>query len=188
MNRFSNLLFIYCLSLIVSNNIYSQEIENAGADITAFTIYGEKVNGELFSVREKSLLIFNSSNCEDLSKKWECINQVKSENIEKLLIRGESNVLLGGGLGLVVALVTGILIFNANYDSGSFVAGVKAWDESATAIILSTVVSLGVGIGIGIATSTPDEVLEPFSDYDISGLSIYAKYPYEEPEELKIIE
>ncbi len=177
MNRFFYKLLIYCLSLIVSNNIYSQEIENAGADISAFTIYEEKVSGELFSVRENSLLIFNSSNCEDLSISWECINQVKADDIEKLIIRGESNVLLGAGLGLLVALVTGITIFYSNYDSNRFIAGRVAWDESKTAIILSSVASLGIGIGIGIAASTTDEVIEPFSEYDISGLSIYSKYP-----------
>jgi len=45
-----------------------------------------------------------------------------------------------------------------------------------------------VGTIIGIISSTPDEVIEPFSGYDIKGLSIYSRYPVEEPEELKNFE
>ena len=164
------------------DEVYSSiTVNDSGADIQAFTTSGIKYTGELLSVRKTSLLIFNSENCKDPVNRWECVDQVRTDEIEKLIIEGNSNVRLGLLLGSVAGLIS--LAFTT--EKGGFgLPSSKYSDEVTGGVMLGCII---VGVVIGIITSTADEVIEPLSEYDISGLSAYATYPYEEPKDLKKI-
>jgi hypothetical protein len=161
--------------------IPSKTVNDSGADVQIFTVYGKQFNGELLSVRENSLMIFNSSACKDNTKQWECVDQVRKNEIEKLIIEGNSNVGLGLGLGSAAGLFS--LVFTT--EKGGFGLPQSKYSDDVTGgVMLGCIIVGGV---IGILTSTADEEIEPFSEYDISGLSVYAKYPYEEPRDLEKI-
>lgn len=107
----------YHIHTIDQREIIDEELENiatrqevtntskkeigSGKEIIIFNKKGDKISGELLSVRENSLLIFNSSNCENVFKRWECINKVIAEDIDKIIIEGNSNVILGMGVGIL---------------------------------------------------------------------------------------
>ena len=157
-----------------------------GSEVEIYTSKRLKTSGKLLSVRDNSLLILPPG-CDDELKNLDCISQVKVSDIDKMIVKGNSNVGWGIGLGLLASVITGGIIFKSNYPDHPFAPGREAFEKSIGAIIISSICCIGLGAGIGILTSTPDEELEPFSEYDVSGLSIYSKYPNEEPTILKKI-
>ena len=57
-------LVLFLLQFSISS--LSQEHKRSGAEVIAFTTEGNEISGELLSVRDSSILIFNPSNCEDI--------------------------------------------------------------------------------------------------------------------------
>lgn len=159
-------------------------VNDSGAEILAFRLNGSQCEGELLSVRQNSIMIINSSACKDKTKKWECIDQVEKDDIDKLIIKGNSNIALGFGAGLAAGLIS--LAFTLESKPGGItnLPSYKYSEEVTTWAFLGCVIIGGL---IGLITSTPDEVIDPFSEYDISGLSSYAKFPNGEPQYLKEI-
>ena len=145
---------------------------------------GRETSGELLSVRKNSILLLNPE-CDKRLLNSNCINQVKTSEINKLVIEGNSNLGWGIGLGLLVSIFVGAIIYQLNYESSSF--GPGNVEEVANSISIATVCCLGIGACIGLLTSTPDEVIEPFSEDDIVGLRYYSRFPKEEPNRLKKI-
>ena len=160
-----------------------------GADVNVYMNNGLETSGELLCVRENSLLILKPE-CNENSKNPDCISKINTSEINKLIIEGNSNVAEGLVLGVVAALATGAIISQSNhhsYQSSSISFG--GFDEETVASIsIAAVCCIGLGAVIGILTSTPDEVIEPFSHYNISGLSAYSRYQSNEPSALKKIE
>jgi hypothetical protein len=158
-----------------------------GSEVGIYTENGEEITGELLSVRENSLVILKTDCDEDL-KNLDCITTSKSSDITKLIVKGNSNLALGIGAGLLVSLISGIAIFSSNYaSSDGWLRGMEAMDKSVAPISIVTILSLGLGITLGILTSTPDEVIEPFAKEELGGLSSQSRYPLFEPEKLKKI-
>ena len=94
------------------------------------------------------------------------------------------------GIGLLAGIGLGFLVGYAAYggDSGHTFADIgRARDAAVTGLTVGIGI-FALGTIIGIVTSTSDEVIEQFSDYDINGLSSYSKYPTKEPYELNKIE
>jgi len=110
-----------------------------------------KTTGELLSVRRNSLLLLNPD-CDERLLKPECINQIKAAEINKLVIEGNSNLGWGIGLGILASVFVGAIIFNSNYDSNRWLAGMVAYDKSITPIILSSIGLITLGATDGIAT------------------------------------
>ena len=150
-----------------------------GAEVSAYMNDGRETSGELLSVRANSILLFNSD-CDKRLLKQECINQINANEINKLVIEGNSNLGWGIGLGLLAAVVAGATVFQS-YNDGSFLWG----RDAILPTILSTVGCITLGVTIGIFTSTPDEEIKIYSEEDIRGLSYYSRYPNKEPDELQ---
>ena len=157
-----------------------------GADVNVYMTNGLEASGELLFVRENSLLILKPE-CKDNLINPDCISHMSSVEIDKLIIEGNSNLGWGIGFGLLASVIAGVLIYQSNFDSSRWLSGAVAWEKSKLPIILSTVGCFTLGVTIGIYTSTPDEVIEPFSEDDLKGLSFYSRYQMEEPNELKKI-
>ena len=62
-----------------------------GAEVSAYMNDGRETSGELLSVRANSILLFNSD-CDKRLLKQECINQINANEINKLVIEGNSNL------------------------------------------------------------------------------------------------
>lgn len=161
------------------------------AEVSAQLLDGGIISGNLLSVRQASILIYNSNRqTNDNEPDYNLIHNVKQRDIEQLTIMGQSHVLMGMGIGLLAGIGLGTLVGYAAYggDSGQTFADIGRAREAA---VTGLAVGLGIfalGTIIGIATSTPDKVITQFSDYDITGLSSYSKYPVKEPYELRKIE
>jgi len=167
---------------------YTVRVHNEGAEVYAYLHDGRETSGELLSVRENSLLILKPE-CDDNSKNPECISQLNNSEIDKLVVKGNSNVVEGIVLGVVAAIAVSAIIYQSNYqsyNSSSFGFGGPG-EEAVVSISIAAVCCVGLGAVIGILTSTPDEVIKPFSKYKISGLSAYSRYQSNEPNELKKI-
>lgn len=169
-------------SIVDKSSTYSK-----GSDVYIYTSNGLKTSGKLLSVRENSLLILPQG-CDDELNNLDCISQVRISDIDKMTVKGNSNIGWGIGFGLLASVIAGGIIYNSNYpDPPLFAPARVAFEKSIGGIIVSSVCCIGLGASIGILTSTPDKELEHFSKYDISGLSKYAKYPDGEPTTLKKI-
>ncbi len=186
---FSVILFLSMIqSVLFAQN---QEEENppgivnlSGADIQAFTFNGKQFRGELLSVRENSLMIFNSSACGSNYKQLNCVGQIKKDDIQKVIIEGSSYVLAGIGAGGILGLISLAVTMESNTGGFSNIPRFKYSEGVTVGAVLGCIIVGGI---VGWLASTPDEIIEPFSEYDISGLSVYAKYPDSEPEYLKQI-
>jgi hypothetical protein len=164
-------------------NYQASGYEN-GAVVSAYLNDGRESSGELLSVRENSILLLKPE-CDDRLLNSDCINQINASEIDKLTIKGNSNVIVGIGLGLLVSVVAAAITYQANYESSGF-GGPD--EETIIQLSILTVCCVGIGAAIGILTSTPDEVIETFSEDDIVGLRSYSRFLESEPNQLKKIE
>ncbi len=163
------------------SNVQQREDNYKGSEIIVLRKNGTETSGKLLVVRQSSILLYNED-CIDEPIDINCVNEFNNSDIRKVIVQGESNVGWGVGIGLLLGTavaVTGIIVGNESTDP---------LNEGMTIGI--TLFSVGVaiaaaGIIIGIASSTPDKIIEPFSEDDIKGLSVYSRYPQGEPEELK---
>lgn len=163
---------------------YQAPVYSKGAEVSTYMDDGSETSGELLSVRKNSILLLNPD-CDDRLLNADCINQVNASEIDKLIIKGNSNVVLGVSLGILASVVVGAIIYSSNYEnSNSWLRGLAAYEQSKTPIILSSIGLITLGATIGIFTSNPEEVIKIYSEKDIRGLSSYSRYPIEEPKEL----
>jgi hypothetical protein len=166
---------------------YKATLNNKGANVSVYIKDEYEVSGELLSVREKSLLLLNPG-CDERLLKPECINNIKTSEIDKLTIKGNSNVVLGVSLGLLASVVVGAIIYQSNYKSSSTRWGPPINEEAVVSIGVATAGCIIIGTAIGILTSTPDEDIKIYSEKDIRGLRSYSRYPEDEPNQLKKIQ
>ncbi|MBT8379101.1 MAG: hypothetical protein KJN64_07715 [Ignavibacteria bacterium] len=158
-----------------------------GSQINIYNEGGELISGELLSVRENSLVILKPDCDEDLTN-LDCITTAKNSEVNKLTIKGNSNLALGLGIGLLASLLAGAIIYAVNQPSSSNIfSNIGTTRENLRYIGISTGICLAAGVLIGILTSTPDEVVEPFTEDELEGLSSYSRYPLFEPGRLKKI-
>lgn len=166
--------------------VYEGSEYKKGSEVCIYMNDGRETSGELLSVRENYLLLLNPM-CDDRLLNPECINQLEAFDIDKIIIQGKSNLVLGIGLGILASVVTAAIIYSSNYESNSWLAGVAAANKSKTPIIISSIGLVTLGTTIGILTSIPDKTIEPFSEDDIVGLRYHSRYPEREPDRLKKI-
>jgi len=152
-----------------------------GSEIIVLRKNGTETSGNLLAVRQSSILLYNED-CNDEPIDINCVNKFNSSDIRKVIIPGQSNVGWGVGIGILLGTavaVTGIILGNESTDplNEGMTIGITFFSVGAAIA--------AAGIIIGIVTSTPDKIIEPFSEDDIKGLSVYSRYPQGEPEDLK---
>jgi len=162
-----------------------RNVNISGAYISAFTSSGIQFKGELLSVRENSLMIFNSSACGSNHKQLNCVEQIQKDNIQKVIVEGNSYVLAGIGAGSILGLISLAVTLESSKGGFSNIPRFKYSEGVTVGAVLGCIIVGGI---VGWLASTPEETIEPFSEYDIRGLSVYAKYPDNEPQYLKKIE
>jgi hypothetical protein len=155
-----------------------------GAEVIAELTDGTEVAGNLLSARENSLLINGYKWwMKDTVSYNDYISNIKYKNIQSLTVEGNSKILTGMGIGLLVGIGLGVAINSSisQAEKSKFLGGLG---RGITAMGVG-IASFLIGTLIGITTSTSDEVIEQFSEADIIGLRSYSKYPVEEPDYLK---
>ncbi len=192
MKKALNILLAITVLTIVQDSSFAQVwkgskppvyANSSGADLQAFSINGKKFNGELISVQENSLILYNSSTCPAGQNWWQCTDKLNKADIRKVIIEGNSNVWAGLGVGTALGLLSILITVDFNPNPGGFV-NIAEFRYSEGATIGACLGCIIAGVIIGALTSTPDEVIEPFSEYDISGLSVHARYPSGIPQKL----
>ena len=164
---------------VLGENSYLMESEytrnsfDKGAEVSAYLNDGEVVTGELMSIKSNSLLILKQE-CKEVALTSDCAEDVSVSKINKLVIEGDSKIVGGIILGVLCSIAVAAVIYEANHTPSSFGPGID--ESTAELMVLTTIGCIGLGVGIGLATSTPDEVIEPFSENDISGLRAYSRY------------
>jgi len=141
--------------------------------------------GSLVTISDVSVLIFNED-CDGNDFSDNCFTRIKNTDINKFIVNGKSDIglttLWGTLIGLGVGPIVGA-ISQAIYDDDDITVGVGA----AYGLLIGPAVGLLAGLIYGAVTSTPDIIIEQFSEDDIKGLSQYAILPSGEPDELRKI-
>jgi len=167
-------------------HLFKVDIETA-RKVVVYSFNKNTLSGSLVTISESSALIFNEDcNGNDFSNT--CFSRINNTDINKFIIEGESDIglttlwgtLIGLGAGSIIGGI-GEIVYTG--DSSSPYGGVGIYYGA----IIGTIVGLVGGFIYGYVTSTPDIIIEPFSEDDIKGLSQYAIFPYGEPDELKKI-
>jgi len=156
--------------------------QTEGEIISVFKTSNSEVSGELLYVRKNSLLLLKQE-CNNYEFDQDCIDKINRAAIDKVLIKGNSNLCWGIGLGVLASIIAGVAIFRS-YDDGSMFWGYDALG----AIVCSSIGYINLGVAIGIFTSTPDEIINPTDQYSYQLLKKYSRYKFNEPDELKSIE
>ncbi len=165
--------------LAVSNRLYAK-----GARVILALKNARQVTGELLSVRDSSLVIstLKDSDEKDWTTQTGGIVAVDDQEIQKVIIKGNSNIEKGMALGFLIGAGAGALI-------GSVSGG--GWVPPGTMAVAGGIVFGGAGfvIGsiVGVASSTGDKEIEPLPNHDFPSLKPFARFPAEEPEYLKKI-
>ena len=202
-NKFSSLAVVAAFLALPMSQLFAQGGVRMGARIVLLLHNQPEIAGRLLSVRDSALVIStNKAPAHHINAQTAGISVVKNQNIRRVIIKGESRVLEGMVLGLLIGAGTGVMIGVAagddepcpNHSSGgplepgsgwclSFTAGEKAL---AAGIVLGAV-GLGVGAKVGDATSKADKTIYPPMSQDFSALKSLAQFPQEEPEYLSLI-
>jgi len=168
-------------------NDYEQN-EDVGAEVILSVKNGEKISGELLSVRESSLIICKehyATEVELANLKYP-INTVKNDEIKELTIEGSNYIWLGLGIGIAAGFGLGVLVGISSFESGSFQQEAYTTYAGGGIGLLAGAV---VGLIVGYFNSTEEVILQEVPpDYNWSILKTLARYPDEEPEYLQAIE
>jgi hypothetical protein len=164
--------------------LFKVDIEMA-RKVALYTINQNTVSGNLVTISNSSTLLYNED-CNGNNFNANCITRINNTDINKLIIEGESDIgmttlwgtLIGLGVGPAIGAISGAI-----YDDNDLSIGMGA----AYGLVIGPIVGLFGGLIYGAVTSTPDIIIEPFSEDDIKGLSVYSIYPQGEPDELKKI-
>jgi len=156
--------------------------QTEGDIINVFKANDSEVSGELLYVRKNSILLLKQE-CNNNVFNPDCVDNINRAEIDKVLIKGNSNLGWGIGLGILAAVIAGVAIFRT-YDDGSMFWGYDALG----AIVCSSIGCISLGVAIGIITSTPDEIINPTDQYEYQILNKYSRYKFNEPDDLKSIE
>jgi hypothetical protein len=159
-----------------------------GAEVTLLLKDGEKINGELLSVRDSTIIMCTkySATEKELASLQYPIHTVRTDNIWEITLEGSNYMWIGLGIGTAAGIGLGVLV-GENYESESH----DSREEAYIGFCLGTLVFTGavaLGARIGEIVSTDDVILyEIPPGYKLLPLKSLARYPDEEPEYLKVI-
>jgi hypothetical protein len=180
MKKFLILFFLIIpLMIILQIEIFAL----SGQEVKVYLKNDSLITSELISVRDSSIIIdvILQKNINNSPYELREYVLIKNDKIKKLIIPGSSNVLKGG-------LIGGIL------GAGITLKGFFDWSSSHSLdglielVFGPVLLAMGAGIGcsIGDAYSHDEIIIEPFPGPKIN-LNPFAKYEYEEPDEIKAI-
>ncbi|MGB2958910.1 MAG: hypothetical protein WBG01_07345 [Bacteroidota bacterium] len=173
--------------------IVAESMERRGEELVVYTRGGEKVSGELLSVREDALLIGSEDHIPG-SRFFDGIGHVRkiqSGEVEGVVIEGRSYKVGGAVVGAVAGAVIGGVIARNSDGGGSRTVnllGLPLTLRSSSVGKVSGGAVLGAGIGgllghtIGAATSTADVVIAP---EHIRSLRSMARFSRLEPDQIR---
>jgi len=136
---------------------------------------GRQISRLLDSVSDSSLSIFEKETTLEGGHS-EIISEVRSEEIHKIVFKGESKVLKGMGMGLLIGAGTGAVIGLASGDDQSGFFRFSAGEKALMGGIFFGGAGLLVGTVAGAATSTGDTEIEFFADQPFSLLKPFARH------------
>ncbi|MGA2623429.1 MAG: hypothetical protein ABSF91_06195 [Bacteroidota bacterium] len=181
--KISLIVFIGLMMLSATNRLLAQ-----GARVEVFLNDGQKITGELLSVRESTLVVSFADGehfKEGTSQREDSFIVLKSNRIQKVFIEGKSYVDFGIGFGLVAGAGIGLVVGLAN--SSSTTGG--GWDpfpDIGTGIgnVLRTAAYTigGAGAGsiigyvVGSQASSSDKEVAILSLQDMQTLKGYARF------------
>ena len=163
-----------------------QKEDLIGAEVTLLLINGEKISGELLSVRDSSIALCAtySATEEELASLKHPISIIETDGIREFEIAGNTFPLwIGAGIGFVAGTTAGILVINDLKETSA--------EESIDKALGSCCLVAGLTalpVAIGRLLSTEDVILSDIpSGYKFLPLKSLARYPDEEPVYLKAI-
>jgi len=170
-----------------------------GAEVTLILKFGEKIQGELLSVRDTALIIKYSPTEEELAEGVYPIISIKSEEIQKIIIEGESNFWEGAGYGAIAGAALGAMIGSASGDDPPGLFSMTKEEKTLTGVTCLTPIGAIIG-GIAGSSNSIDEVainLPPGYDFSLLNMNLgtslnsllkqLSRYPEKEPKYLKAI-
>jgi hypothetical protein len=171
--------------------------QTEGSEVVLFLGDGERLDGELLSVRDDGLLL-GKENDLPLIGRWRSIRKnefplnitdvaiVHYQEIQGMTIKGKSRVLEGAVLGAVLGGVAGAVVgYASGDDRGGFVS-FTAKQKAEMGGFVGALLGLFVG-GVHASLSTEDQKISSTQGYDFSQLKEYARFPNGEPEFLQMI-
>jgi hypothetical protein len=152
-----------------------------GADVAVILTNGQKIEGELISIRDSSLLIATATGN---------TIPIRDTNVSRMIVQGNSHVLVGGGVGLLSGLLIGGLVAGMEIESlerEGDVGGAFRWvfGGAGVSVGLGALAGTLVGVGIGAAASQSDIDVSLDVPAERSALKKLARYPDNEPEFLE---
>jgi hypothetical protein len=140
-----------------------------GAEIEITLRNDSILEGELFAVGDTAIVLSHGNQKQT----------ILCADIRKIVVHGESKVLLGMGIGLGVGVVTGAVIgaATAEKEHGELFESVSKGLGAAFFGALLGGVGLAVGAIAGSASSIDDQVIEDPRREDLIALKALARYP-----------
>ncbi len=167
--------------------------DDRGAEIAVALSDSQTIRGRLLAVRDSEIVVAPDirQHIKGGTLLKEGIIAVKNNNIQKVYVEGHSRILLGAGIGFAAGLVMGAVAASGNEPkpTGSR-AGDALYDAfeplSKTFYALEgALVGAGVGALLGGAASSSDKDIPLLTHRDRLALKLLARYPLNEPEELR---
>ena len=147
-------------------------------EVTVTTNSGTLYKGDLLSVTDYNLSLTRNDELDNQSsiRLKNNVRDAEKDNIKRILIHGDSKVLIGFGSGASLGLCIGLMMGGSQDDNIAF----SSQKMVGIGGIVGTIIGGVIGLCVGLATSTPDEIIEINSDDDFYRLNKYAKYSFGE--------
>ncbi len=167
---------------------YDEKDENVGVEVTLIMNNGFKINGELLSVRDTTIIIYSIYGLQEnqLARLNYPIYNIHNREIKELTIEGSSYVWTGFFIGIAAGTAIGLVVgSSAEEKEGGMFEGLPTFAGGS----LGSLVGATTGSIIGYNLSSEEFVLQEIPPgYDLSILKPLARYQDEEPEYLRAIE
>ena len=149
-----------------------------GTDVAVVLTSGEKIEGELVSVRDSSVFIATRTGD---------IVPITDTVVSHVIVKGSSHVFLGIGLGFLGGMIVGTTIGAATVtqkEEQEFFGGL---DKIIAGWAVGTVAGTLVGGLVGASASESDIEVSLSVPAERSALKKLARYPDKEPEFLRVV-
>jgi hypothetical protein len=157
----------------------AKEFKNGPATILLRT--GEIVSGEILSVQKNELHFNEQSSGIEAGEKLNSDRLINKNEIRKIIIRGESYVLFGAGIGLLTGIITGLgiaaLCSTISHSSGNGFISIRIPFNDVAPYSCSILGILGALIGVnqGVFESEEDRIFTIDQFPDLSELNKYIR-------------
>lgn len=167
-------------------------LHGQGKEVAILLRNGHKVDGELLSVRDSSVLLAVQSipGDDNLFTSVAGVAEIPNRQMVAVTVEGKSRVLLGVGLGLVGGTLAGAVIGGAAGASRepSLESGLNTAAGTLVGAMVGGLAGLAIGLVVGAGMSQSDQSIAPNSFGEAHrALQRLARYPDNEPESLRSI-